>query len=700
MTAHDPRSVTKTRSMKNTSTRWVFLFFVVVVFFVPARGPAVSAQQPTPPQPPTQAQQKPVFRGGTHFVRVDAYPTSKEGHIVEGLKAEDFEITEDGKPQTIESFDYISFPSFTPEAERHDPDSQRAGFDLAADPRYRVFVILLEMEYIPMGAPITADMRNIQQPLAQFIDRVLGPMDLFGFLTTAESAKDLVLGQKTTSIQAQIGELWHAALMDRDRGLDQFDVCPNSGAMKGRSKLDRTYVALESLVAQLGSLRDERKNVIFVTNGLSRAKANPGLLDALGPAFPKAGITGGRVGIGSHASGQGNDQFCIGELQRLAAIDFDDRYKNLLKTARRENVAFYSVTPAGLQAPVAGEARSPANPALPPGGLALVQERSIEAANDTLITLANETDGIAIVNTNNLSGGMRKIADDLSAYYVLGYYTTNTTWDGGIRTIKVKVKPSGQAIRARRQYRAPTQDEIAALAAKAMPGSPVARPATDRETALAILERASRPFATYTALNGKTLTIVMELTASSIQNARWKAGADVEITTSTAEGGTLTMGRGKIEPGSYSAVVPVAIDPAKPPARISIDLTAAEERPANDWLNLPRAGGTLVGDPIAYRSASRMAPRPVAAFEFVRNERIRVEWPVLASTLDRREARLLDRTGKPLPVDLPLSEDPAKKVVTLDMSLSGLPRGDYLFELTVGAGAATERHLLAIRIRQ
>jgi len=84
----------------------------------------------------------------------------------------------------------------------------------------------------------------------------------------------------------------------------------------------------------------------------------------------------------------------------------------------------------------------------------------------------------------------------------------------------------------------------------------------------------------------------------------------------------------------------------------------------------------------------------------VRNERIRVEWPVLASTLDRREARLLDRTGKPLPVDLPLSEDPAKKVVTLDMSLSGLPRGDYLFELTVGAGAATERHLLAIRIRQ
>jgi hypothetical protein len=179
MTTYGSRSGTKTTKVtKITKTKHVFVGFVVVVFFVSERGPwAVSGQQP--PAPPTQAQQKPVFRGGTHFVRVDAYPTSKDGHIVEGLKAEDFEITEDGKPQAIESLDYISFPTFTPDAERRDPESQRAGFDLAADPRYRVFVILLEMEYIPIGAPITADMRNIQQPLAQFIDRVLGSKDLF-----------------------------------------------------------------------------------------------------------------------------------------------------------------------------------------------------------------------------------------------------------------------------------------------------------------------------------------------------------------------------------------------------------------------------------------------------------------------------------------------------------------------------------------
>ena len=60
------------------------------------------------------------------------------------------------------------------------------------------------------------------------------------------------------------------------------------------------------------------------------------------------------------------------------------------------------------------------------------------------MSLANETDGIAIVNTNDLSGGMKQIADDLAAYYVLGYYTTNTKFDGGVRNIKVRLQDERQ----------------------------------------------------------------------------------------------------------------------------------------------------------------------------------------------------------------------------------------------------------------
>src|SRR5688500_9147637 len=84
----------------------------------------------------TEAHRRPVFRGGTHFVRVDAYPL-KDGKIVDGLKVEDFEILEAGIPQKIESSDFIRFDTFTPQAERRDPETQREGFVAAADPRYR-----------------------------------------------------------------------------------------------------------------------------------------------------------------------------------------------------------------------------------------------------------------------------------------------------------------------------------------------------------------------------------------------------------------------------------------------------------------------------------------------------------------------------------------------------------------------------------
>ncbi len=531
---------------------------------------AATVPQNSPVQPLTQAQQRPVFRGGTHFVRVDAYPTSKDGHIVEGLKAEDFEVTEDGKPQAIESFDYISFPTFTPEAERRDPESQRAGFDLAADPRYRVFAIMLDFQYVemgalsrsPAGADPAAEMRNIQQPVTQFIDRVLGSMDLFAFLTTSNTAKDLVLGQKTTAIQAQIADLWRAALMDRDLDLERFDAClPNADALKGAYRVDRTYTALESLLEQLGSLREERKNVVFIGKHLSRARPNPALLRANGASFPKAGMTQGRVTIGDHGDGRENDTFCVGEAQRLAAIDFDERYRTFLKAAQRENVTFYVLTPEGL---------------------------TEHRPDDSLISLAHETDGIAITGTNDLSGGMKKIADDLAAYYVLGYYTTNTKWDGAIRTIKVKLKPSGETIRARRQYRAPTEAEIAALAN---------RPSV-----------AGRP------------------------------------------------------------------------------TSAVAEKP------------TLIGEPSSFLVALRQPPQKVSVLEFTRSDRLRVQWPVLG-LLDRREARLLDSTGKPLAIEVPLSEDAAANTIAVELPLAPFARGVYSIELTAGAGEKTEQRRVTFTMK-
>lgn len=218
-----------------------------------------------------------------------------------------------------------------------------------------------------------------------------------------------------------------------------------------------------------------------------------------------------------------------------------------------------------------------------------------------------------------------------------------------------------------------------------------------REAALIVLERANRPFVPYVAAAGRTLTVVAELSPASIQAGRWKDGADVDVRAIGDGDRPIASATARLDAGSYSVAVPLALGAAWP-RRVDVTLRGNGEAPATDWVKMEPPSGTLVGEAVAYRAASRTSPRPVAGFEFARNERLRAEWPILAP-LDRHEVRLLDRSGRPLPVELPLSEDSAGKALVVEMSLSGIGRGDYLIELTAGSGATVEQRLLAIRIR-
>jgi VWFA-related protein len=395
------------------------IIFAIVVLFAPARGPsAVSGQasQSTQPPPPTQAQQRPLFRGGTRFVRVDAYPV-EHGKIVEGLRPQDFEILEDGKPQTIDSLDFIRFDTLTAEAERRDPVSQQAGFDLAADPRYRVFVVYVDLTFTTSMEGVE-NLPLIQQPLVNFFERVIGAQDLYGLMTTRNSVKDLVLGQKTTVTVSEIMDLLRAKFIERDEADEVLDACPWEPPVIERMKVlyraDANYVNLQNLTVQLGSVRQERKNLVLVTNLLPRWGPNStlyeGLVSSQRGGVPKTGIVRGRLTednreIATNGRG-GNLGGCMSEAGRLALMDFEPRYRELMDEAKRENVSIYAITPSGLQAPPS------------PAAIAAMRK-----AYDDLTLLANETDGLAVTDTNDLNAGFRQIADDLAAYYVLGYYT-------------------------------------------------------------------------------------------------------------------------------------------------------------------------------------------------------------------------------------------------------------------------------------
>ena len=91
--------------------------------------------------------QTPTFRGGTSYIRVDLYPSDKNG-IVGDLRQEEVELLEDGVPQKIEQFELVKIPPGGPEAARVEPNSIRASRQAAADPRARVFVIFLDTLHV------------------------------------------------------------------------------------------------------------------------------------------------------------------------------------------------------------------------------------------------------------------------------------------------------------------------------------------------------------------------------------------------------------------------------------------------------------------------------------------------------------------------------------------------------------------------
>ncbi|HEX6973297.1 MAG TPA: VWA domain-containing protein [Vicinamibacterales bacterium] len=641
-------------------------------------GTLVGAQQA---QKPPQQERPPVFRAGAHLVRVDAYP-SKDGQIVEGLTPNDFEVLEDGKPQSIDALQFIKFGAFTAEEERTDPNSQRDAFALAADPNYRVFVLYLDAYHVNVQGS-----HSLRAPLVNMLKGMLGPRDLFGMLTPRQTPRDLILGRQALMIDEQLAN-WTWGVYDDITYREPEEVTLESCGMTALiplRRLDKVFSDLEGLVTLLGDIREERKNILVFSRGWLLPRSNEALQQGNRYVMPPVGVSNaGKLTLGTGGQGQPNEMACQTELQRLSGIDFQLRFRELLRSARQSNVSFYPVNPTGLEA-----------------GVTLGEIQGISERNDRMLELANNTDGLAVINSNNLSPGLKKISNDLSAYYVLSYYTTNTKWDGGIRKITVRLKGTKDTVRARREYRAPTEAEMAGLAnaraAAAAPAPAGPTPATALDT-LARL-RPTAEFLAHGVVSNGSATIVAEIVASAIEVGRWKGGAEVEITVTNAAGETAGSGSGRIESGSRAALMHVPVTGAGP-WTAAVRLRAPGDVEQTDRITIAVPGG-LLGEPLAFRATPAPASplRPVAAFQFRRTERIHVDWPVL-KPLDRRDARLLGKDGKPLAIPVTVSERDVegRPVLGLDLILAPLTAGDYVLEVTAGAGGAADTKLLAIRV--
>src|SRR5262245_46593067 len=91
------------------------------------------AQQQQQQQPPPATDQPPVFRTGINFVRVDVIITDKNGNQVGDLQAADFDVTEDNKPQKIETFKLVKLDGGRMDAIKEPPKQIRTDYDEEAE---------------------------------------------------------------------------------------------------------------------------------------------------------------------------------------------------------------------------------------------------------------------------------------------------------------------------------------------------------------------------------------------------------------------------------------------------------------------------------------------------------------------------------------------------------------------------------------
>jgi hypothetical protein len=446
-------------------------------------------------------------------------------------------------------------------------------------------------------------------------------------------------------------------------------------------------------VLHLRHLRDERKNVLLISEGWVPQRDHPELLASSTGAPPRIGTDPtGRIRIGSQ-NGLTDENWCNQQIRRLASLNLEQRFRDLLTLASQANVSFYPVDVGGLKTNMPDASMSSEEVARRGGAMGMLDTG--RARSDTLRTLAENTDGIAVVDTNGLADGFRKISDQLSAYYLLGYASTNTNLDGRFHRIEVKVARPKVSVSARRGYLAGTAAAAAAAAAAASAVTVV--PGIVEELARPERLRPDTEVLAYGVASTSSVNVVVEIASARL--SQWASGADLRLSLSGAKGATTATGT--IEPGGRATMINVPLpEGGAGPWRVKVVATRGDNQ-AEDQIDVRSSAGPLLGDPVAFRgtASARVALQPVADFQLRRTERIHVEWPIL-KTLDRRTARLLDRRGQPLPLETPLTERDANGALALaaDLSLAALAMGDYVIEVSAGSGADTQRALLGFRV--
>jgi len=331
----------------------------------------------------------------------------KTGAVVKGLKASDFTIFEDKKPQKIISFDYQNVDEAAVLAEKSTASGKATVADLlernfAASPKelkdHRLIVLFFDLSSMQ-----DEDIDRAVEAATKYVKTQMQPADLVALVSMSTA---LTMDQDFTSNKE--------ALL---RGLGRYNGTDETGFANGGTgstsgtaddassfasddteynslNTDRELLAIRTIAKSLERV-DQRKSMLYFSGGLTRN------------------------GIENQAS------------LRAATNE-----------AAKANMAIYSVDTRGLQAlPPVGDASSGSlrgNSAYS-GAAATAQLSSNFGSQETLDTLSMDTGGKAFFDSNDFAPAFQQVQHDTEAYYILGFRSTNQRQDGSYRHLTVKL---------------------------------------------------------------------------------------------------------------------------------------------------------------------------------------------------------------------------------------------------------------------
>lgn len=403
-----------------------------ICVFVPALAQNKPAAPP-PPQKKAEAEDD-VVRITTNLVQVDAVVT-KGGKTVPNLTAEDFEIYEDGRKQTITSFAYISnVPTTTaaaPPPEKGKVIDAPPAAPLKRDEARRT--VALVVDELGLSAE---SINQVKKQLRKFIAEELSPNDLVAVIRTSGElgALQQFTNDKRILSRAVDRVRWNpcsragVTVLPRMQLISSQFEDPELSC--GGNSYYRTMKALRFIVDAMGLLPG-RKSMVIMSDSL------PVESQEIKFESPELNVIS-------------NTTRFTGLLQRIA------------EKAIRASVVIYAVDTQGLQYTGITAADS----------MPLTRQNMNASINNVMSTRSNllwrrsdggqlisrQTGGFQVRNSNSFD--LPRILEDQNGYYLIGYRPTNETFNRKFHHIKAKVKRSGMTVRTRFGFFGVSEEEV------------------------------------------------------------------------------------------------------------------------------------------------------------------------------------------------------------------------------------------------